>query len=271
MIEIIDLSKKYFRAADYSVKNLSLTVGDGEICGLVGRNGAGKSTTIKCLTGILPFKEGQIKIDNIDINKEPIKAKEHIGYVPDDHMVYEKLTGREYVNYMGSLYGVKKQQKIERLEYFADLFKLTYALDNQISSYSHGMKQKICIIGSLIHNPKLWVLDEPMMGLDPQSTHEAKKCIVEHASAGNTVLFSSHNLDIVQKVCDSVAIIEKGVLTTVIDLNQAKLDPNFDLEKYFIDSYESDDDELNLYESDDDDVNAQCDDDDINAQCDDNE
>lgn len=234
MLEVINFSKKYKGANRYSAKDINFVAHDGEVVGLVGSNGAGKSTTIKSIVGILPFSEGQILIDGFDINKNPAKAKEHIGYVPDDHSVYEKLTGREYINYMGSLYGVSKERKEERLDYYAGLFNMSKKLDNQIFSYSHGMKQKICLIGSLIHEPKLWVLDEPMMGLDPSTMSQVKKCIREYAEKGNIVLFSSHNLDIVEKICDIVGIIRGGELVRFIDLREAKIDPNFDLETLFI-------------------------------------
>lgn len=234
MLEVINFSKKYKGADRYSAKDISFKVEDGEVLGLVGSNGAGKSTTIKSIVGILPFKEGQILVNGYDILKEQAKAKQTIGYVPDDHSVYEKLTGREYVNYIGSLYNVPKNLKAERLEYYSNLFGLTTSLDNQISSYSHGMKQKICLIGSLIHEPKLWILDEPMMGLDPTTMNEVKKCIRDYAKKGNTVLFSSHNLDVVEKICDDIGIIKSGKLVSFFNLNDAKKKPNFDLEKLFI-------------------------------------
>ncbi len=233
MIEVINFSKKYKGASKYSAKDISFCVDDGKVLGLVGLNGAGKSTTIKSIVGILPFSEGQILVNGIDISKEPSKAKQTVGYVPDDHSVYEKLTGREYVNYMGSLFGVSKELKKERLEKYSKQFGLRNELDNQISSYSHGMKQKICLIGSLIHNPKLWVLDEPMMGLDPTTMNEVKSCIRNYVKEGNTVLFSSHNLETVEKVCDLVGIINKGKLVKLINLEEAKKDPNFNLEQLF--------------------------------------
>lgn len=233
MIEVINFSKKYKGASKYSAKDINFRVDDGKVLGLVGLNGAGKSTTIKCIVGILPFSEGQIFVNGIDISKEPAKAKQTVGYVPDDHSVYEKLTGREYVNYMGSLFGVPKELKKERLEKYSKQFELRNELDNQISSYSHGMKQKICLIGSLIHNPKLWVLDEPMMGLDPTTMNEVKSCIRNYVKEGNTVLFSSHNLETVEKVCDVVGIINKGKLVKFIKLEEAKKDPNFNLEQLF--------------------------------------
>lgn len=234
MLEVINFSKKYKGATRYSAQNINFKVNNGEVLGLVGGNGAGKSTTIKSIVGILPFTEGQIIVNGFDVVKQPASAKQTIGYVPDDHSVYDKLTGREYVNYMGSLYGVKKDLKIKRIEYYSKLFKIQNALDDQISSYSHGMKQKICLIGSLIHEPKLWVLDEPMMGLDPTTTNEVKKCIRDYAKKGNTVLFSSHNLDIVEEICDVVGIINKGSLVKLINLTESKEDSKFDLEQLFL-------------------------------------
>ena len=180
MLEIKNLSKRYKNSNYYSVKDLNITINDGEIFGFLGKNGAGKSTTIKCLTGILPFTEGSIKVCGYDIMKDPIKAKLNIGYVPDNHAVYENLTGKEYVNYMGNIYRVPKDKIKARLEEFSSLFNMTGAIDRQIRSYSHGMKQKICIIAALIHNPKFWVLDEPLMGLDPQSAAEIKGYMLEH-------------------------------------------------------------------------------------------
>ncbi len=218
-LKIEHLSKRYANSEYYSVRDLSLELRPGEVFGFLGKNGAGKSTTIKCLTGILPFDEGKISICGYDISKEPMQAKMNMGYVPDNHSVYERLTGREYVNYVADLYRVPRADREERLNMFLDLFKLRFAVDRQIKSYSHGMKQKICIIAALIYEPKLWVLDEPMMGLDPQSTAEILSYMREHVRKGNTVFFSSHNLDMVAKVCNRVAIINDGILHCVIDLS----------------------------------------------------
>ncbi len=219
MLEISHLYKKYLNSERFAVEDLNLTLKEGEIFGFLGKNGAGKSTTIKCLTGIYPFSSGSIKICGYDIAKDPINAKLNMGYVPDDHSVYEKMTGGEYVNYIADLYRVPKKDREERLYKFLEQFRLTKAVDLQIKSYSHGMKQKICIIGALIHNPKLWVLDEPMMALDPQSMVEILKRMREHCEAGNTIFFSSHNLDLVAKICDRAAIINDGKLHCVIDLH----------------------------------------------------
>lgn len=234
MLEIKNLTKRYKNTNYYSVKDLSITIKDGEIFGFLGKNGAGKSTTIKCLTGILPFSEGEINICGFDIQKEPIKAKLNLGYVPDNHAVYENLTGKEYVNYMGNIYQVPKDVIKERLNNFATLFNMTGAIDRQIRSYSHGMKQKICIIGALIHNPKFWVLDEPLMGLDPQSTAEIKSYMLEHKKNGNSVFFSSHNIDMVEKLCDRVAIINHGQLMEIIDVKEFLKESKVSLEDYFL-------------------------------------
>lgn len=234
MLNIEHFSKIYKGADKYSAYNISLNVEAGEVLGLVGSNGAGKSTTIKCITGILPFDEGTITVNGYDVKKDPIKAKQLIGYVPDDHSVYDKLTGREYADYMGSLFGVNKDKKRERIEYLAELLHIKDALDRQISGYSHGMKQKICLIGSLIHEPKLWILDEPMMGLDPQTINEVRNCIRDYAQKGNAVLFSSHNFDTVEKVCDRVAIIRDGHVAAFFNLKKAMEDPTFSLEQYFM-------------------------------------
>lgn len=219
MLKIDGLGKRYPGSDVYAVSDLSLELRPGEVFGFLGKNGAGKSTTIKCLTGILPFEEGSISVCGYDIKREPIEAKFSMGYVPDNHSVYERLTGREYVNYVADLYRVNRHDRAERLDMFMDLFQLRFAIDRQIKSYSHGMKQKICIIAALIYEPRLWVLDEPMMGLDPQSTAQILSYMREHVRRGNTVFFSSHNIDMVAKVCDRVAIINDGILHCVLDLS----------------------------------------------------
>lgn len=232
MLVIKNLKKKYPNSDKYSVDDLSLEVRDGEIFGFLGKNGAGKSTTIKCLAGILPYDEGEINICGYDLKKEPIKAKLNMGYVPDNHSVLDKLTGREYVNYVADIYKVEQSERETMLEYFLDVFSMGFAIDKQIKSYSHGMKQKICLIAALIHQPKLWVLDEPMLGLDPQSMAEIVLQMQQHCAKGNTVFFSSHNLDLVKKLCHRVAIINDGKLIEVMDLannkeNQDRLDETF--------------------------------------------
>ena len=234
MLKLTNVCKKYKNSNVYSVKDLTFEVKDGEIFGFLGKNGAGKSTTIKSITGIIPFDSGTIEICGHDIKKEPIQCKLDIGYVPDNHAVYENLTGKEYVNYMANLYKVSKKDAEERLAKFVKLFNMPHAIDNQIRSYSHGMKQKICIIAALIHNPKLWVLDEPLMGLDPQSAYDIKCYMKEHKKQGNTVFFSSHNIDMVEKLCDRVAIINKGRLLEIIDVQKFMKTSKVSLEEYFL-------------------------------------
>lgn len=231
MLKIDHLCKKYINSDVYAVKDLTLEVKPGEMFGFLGLNGAGKSTTIKCITGIYPYDSGTIEIDGHDIKKDSLNAKLSMGYVPDNHSVYEKLTGREYVNHVADLYYVDKADRQARIEEFAEKFRLSFALDRQIKGYSHGMKQKICIIAALIHKPKLWILDEPLMGLDPQSINDIILEMKAHCAQGNTVFFSSHNIDMVAKLCDRVAILRKGQLCEVIDLhveeNKATLEEKF--------------------------------------------
>lgn len=231
MLTVKNLSKKYPKNEKYSAHNISFTVQTGEVVGLVGSNGAGKSTIIKSIIGVLPFQEGAIEVDGFDIVKQSEQAKKRIGYVPDDHSVYEKLTGREYINYMGSLYGATKGQKKYAVDVIAKQFNIDYALDIQIANYSHGMKQKICLLGALVHNPSLWILDEPMVGLDPQTMALLVKYIKDYAKTRRSVLFSSHSLETVQKACDVVIFIKRGEIARIVDLRKKK---DVDLQKIFM-------------------------------------
>lgn len=222
MLTITNLTKTYSGGAKPSVENLSLELRDGEIFGFIGPNGAGKSTTIKCITGIISFEDGSIVIDGINLKDSPIEAKKHIGYVSDDHILYEGLTGIEYINFICDVFAVPTSEREPRLRRYLELFSLQDAIKNQIQSYSHGMKQKLNIIGALIHEPKLWILDEPMTGLDPKSSYNLKQLMREHADRGNCVFFSSHVLEVVEKVCDRVGIIEDGHLITSCTLAELK-------------------------------------------------
>ena len=230
MLEVIDFSKKYRNNKDYSARHISFSVSAGEVVGLVGSNGAGKSTIIKSVIGVLPFSEGTIKIGGYDIVKQPEQAKKLIGYVPDDHSVYEKLTGREYINYIGSLYGATVAQKKFITDDLAVRFEIAHALDTQIAGYSHGMRQKICILGALTHEPKLWILDEPMVGLDHQTMALLCDYIRGYADSEHCVLFSSHNLDVVKRTCDKVIFIKNGEMAGTADL---KAQRDFDLNGYY--------------------------------------
>ncbi len=222
MLQIENLTKTYAGNQKPSVENLSLTVNDGEIFGFIGPNGAGKSTTIKSITGIISFEEGRVLIDGIDLKSAPLEAKKHIGYVSDDHVMYEGLTGVEYINFICDVFDVPTAQRQERLAKYSTLFSLEDAVKKQISTYSHGMKQKLNIIGALIHEPKLWILDEPMTGLDPRSAYNLKQLMREHADKGNSVFFSSHVLEVVEKVCDRVGIIDDGHLIATCRIDELK-------------------------------------------------
>lgn len=247
MLSIKHLTKIYGNSKVKSVDDLSLEVKSGEVFGFLGPNGAGKSTTIKSVVGILPFSEGKITIDGVDIHKNPLKAKKLIGYVPDNHAVFERLTGREYVNHIANLYQIPIKQVQEISDYYVKLFKLENAFDSPIKSYSHGMKQKISVIATLVHKPKLWVLDEPLTGLDPQSAYLLKETMRKHAKEGNTVFFSSHILDVVENLCDRVCIIKKGKLLGVYDLHEMKKN-NESLEKLFIESISDNDEFMQEFE-----------------------
>lgn len=222
MVEINNLTKSYGNSTVKAVDNLSISLKAGEIYGFLGSNGAGKSTTIKSLVGIYPFQHGDILINGVSIKTDPLNAKKQIGYVSDNHAVFERLTGREYVNHMANLFNVDMSDAEERCSRLLKVFKLEEAFDRPIKSYSHGMKQKISVIAALVHNPKLWVLDEPLTGLDPQSSYQLKQVMKQHAKEGNTVFFSSHILDVVENLCDRCCIIEKGKLQGVYDIKELK-------------------------------------------------
>lgn len=222
MLSIKHLTKSYAKSEVKAVDDLSLELKKGEIFGFLGPNGAGKTTTIKMLTGILPFEQGSIEIAGANINNNSIEAKRNFGYVSDSHIIYDKLSGREYVDFLADVYNVDIATRKARAEKLLHTFGLTEAFDQSIKTYSHGMKQKISIIGALIHNPKLWVLDEPMTGLDPQSSFALKELMRAHCSEGNTVFFSTHILEVAEKLCDRVGIIVKGKLIMVGSMAEIK-------------------------------------------------
>lgn len=214
MIEIKNVTKifgKDFKAVD----GLNLDIKDGEIFGFLGPNGAGKTTTIKMITGITDISEGDILIDNFSIKKDHVEAKKHIGFVPDDPNVLLRLTGIEYLNFIASVYGVNSALAKERIAKYASIFELEKDLGDRIQAYSHGMRQKLLVIGVLLHQPKNLILDEPMTGLDPKSTFNLKQIMREYADEGHTVLFSTHVLEVAEKICDRIGVINKGKLIFV--------------------------------------------------------
>ncbi|MCQ2409585.1 MAG: ABC transporter ATP-binding protein [Clostridia bacterium] len=222
MLQVSNLSKTYKGSDKKAVNNLSFEVKEGEIFGLLGLNGAGKSTAFKCITGIQPFDEGSVSVCGYDIIKDEMQAKQNYAFIPDNHAVFEGLTGREYITFMASVYNVDKETMNKRIDRFVEMFNSGSYLDNPIRSYSHGMKQKVAIMGGIIHYPKLWILDEPLLGLDPKSIKQIQTFMREYAQMGNSILFSSHILDTVSKMCDRVLIIDHGETKGLIDIKGKK-------------------------------------------------
>ena len=222
MLRLQSVSKTYAKNNVKAVNNISLDVAEGSVFGFLGPNGAGKTTAIKMITGILPFEEGHISVYGKDIIESPLEAKREIGYVNDSGVLFEKLSGREFVDFMADIYGVSLAERKSRTDIMLEMFNLTSAYDQQISTYSHGMKQKISLIGALVHEPRLLILDEPMVGLDPQSAFQLKEIIKRHAEKGNIVFFSTHVLDVAEKMCDQIGIISKGSLILSGSLDEIK-------------------------------------------------
>jgi ABC-2 type transport system ATP-binding protein len=222
MIDIRNLSKSYIKGSVKAVDNLNLNVGKGEIFGFLGPNGAGKTTTIKMIVGLLNPDGGSITVNGYDMRRQPLEAKKSIGYVPDNPDVYEKLTGMEYLNFMTDVYEVPADIRKERIKYFLDKFDLTDAAPDLIKSYYHGMKQKIVLTGALVHDPEVWILDEPMVGLDPKSAHLLKELMRAHCDKGNTVFFSTHVLEVAEKLCDRIGIIHRGRLIAIGTLDELR-------------------------------------------------
>ena len=209
MLDIRHYSKSYGgdkKAAD----NVTLCVESGDIYGFIGHNGAGKSTTIRAVVGVLDFTEGEILIDGHSVKDEPMACKRVTAYIPDNPDLYENLTGIQYLNFVADVFQLGAVEREERIRKYADLFEITDALGDLISSYSHGMKQKVAIISALIHNPKLLVLDEPFVGLDPKATFTLKEIMHEMCQQGTAIFFSTHVLDVAEKLCNKVAIIKQG-------------------------------------------------------------
>lgn len=221
MIKIKNVSKEYVLGIKV-VKDLNLEIRPGEIFGFLGPNGAGKTTTLKMITGVSSISEGSIEINGYDVTKEPLESKKQFGFVPDNPDVFLRLKGLEYLRFIARVYGVDAKEADQKIEEFAKRFEIYDALNKQINDYSHGMRQKIVLIGALIHNPKVWILDEPLTGLDPQSSFLLKEMMREHVSQGNTVLFSTHVLEVAEKLVDRIGVISKGELIFVGTIEELK-------------------------------------------------
>ncbi len=222
MIEISHVSKSYNKGKVKAVDDLNLVVPPGEIFGFLGPNGAGKTTTIKLIVGLLKPDAGTITVEGFDIRRDGLKSKSITSYVPDYPSIYERLTGLEYLNFIGDVYGVSKRERLERIEKWLDIFELRPAVANPIQSYSHGMKQKIVLMAALLPAPRVMVLDEPLVGLDPRAAHQLKELMREHCSQGKTLFFSTHIMEVAEKLCDRIGIINKGKLIACGTMEELK-------------------------------------------------
>lgn len=230
MLEIRNLTKKYGNHT--AVDHLSLTIQAGDIYAFIGHNGAGKTTTIKACCGILQFDEGEIYIDGISVKDDPIACKQQMAYIPDNPDLYEFMTGIKYLNFVADIYGVSAKDREERIRTYAQMLELTQDLAQPVSTYSHGMKQKLAIISALIHEPKLLIMDEPFVGLDPKAAHQLKQLMHQMCDRGCAIFFSTHVLEVAEKLCDKVAIIKDGKLMEQGTMEEVK--GNSSLEKVFL-------------------------------------
>ena len=230
MLSISHLTKKY--GENVAVDDLSLEIKNGEIYGFIGHNGAGKTTTIKAVVGILGFEEGEIQIDGISIMKDPIACKKKIAYIPDNPDLFDYMSGIKYLNFIADVYGVSAEERQERIRKYADAFELTSDLAQPINAYSHGMKQKLAIISAWIHQPRLIIMDEPFVGLDPKASHILKQMMRELCDDGGAIFFSTHVLEVAEKLCDKVAIIKNGKLIKSGTMEEVKGDSS--LENVFL-------------------------------------
>jgi len=235
MLTIINLTKKYGEKT--AVDNLSLQINEGEIYGFIGHNGAGKTTTLKCVIGILSFDEGEILVDGINVKENPKEAKKRIAYIPDNPDLYNYMTGIEYLNFISDIFEVDNETRNQRIEKYAAMLEIKNDLSTNIGSYSHGMKQKLAIIGALVHDPKLIIMDEPFVGLDPKAAFELKELMHEICKNGSAIFFSTHVLDVAEKLCDKVAIIKQGKLIKNGTMEEVKGDES--LESAFLEVFEN--------------------------------
>ena len=234
MLKIEQLTKIY--GEKKAVDDLSLHIRPGEIYGFIGHNGAGKTTTIKACCGILNFEEGNIQIDGISVKENPLECKKKLAYIPDNPDLYDFMTGIRYLNFIADIFGVNANDRQERIHKYADMFELTQDLAQPISAYSHGMKQKLAIISALIHEPKLIIMDEPFVGLDPKASHLLKETMHELCATGTAIFFSTHVLEVAEKLCDKVAIIKEGRLICSGIMEEVKGDAS--LEEVFLEMEE---------------------------------
>lgn len=235
MLEVKNFTKKYDNGK-LAVDNISFSVNNGEIFGFLGPNGAGKSTTIKAIVGLIKKSSGEINIDGIRLEDDPILYKNKFSYLADNPDLFDKFTGVEYINFVSDIYGIDEKTRDERLNTYLDYFDIRQAMADLISSYSHGMKQKLAIISSLIHDPDLLILDEPMVGLDPKSSFNLKKIMRERKERGKMVFFSTHVMEVAENICDRIAIISKGKIVAKGSLDEIRknLDENKSLEELFL-------------------------------------
>lgn len=230
MLKIENLTKRY--GEKIAVNNLSLHIAPGEIYGFIGHNGAGKTSTLKCIVGIQDFDEGEIYIDSKSIKKQPIECKRLFAYIPDNPDIYDFMTGIQYLNFVADIFEVSQQKRSELIKKYADMFEISGSLNDAINSYSHGMKQKLVIISALIHSPKLIIMDEPFVGLDPKASHILKGIMRQICDDGGAIFFSTHVLEVAEKLCDRVAIIKNGNLVVSGTIDEVKGDSS--LEEVFL-------------------------------------
>lgn len=230
MLKIENLTKRY--GEKIAVNNLSLHIAPGEIYGFIGHNGAGKTSTLKCIVGIQDFDEGEIYIDSKSIKKQPIECKKLFAYIPDNPDIYDFMTGVQYLNFVADIFEVSQQERSELIKKYADMFEISGSLNDAINSYSHGMKQKLVIISALIHSPKLIIMDEPFVGLDPKASHILKGIMRQICDDGGAIFFSTHVLEVAEKLCDRVAIIKNGNLVVSGTIDEVKGDSS--LEEVFL-------------------------------------
>jgi ABC-2 type transport system ATP-binding protein len=238
MLKIEHLTKSY--GEKKAVDDLSLHIAAGEIFGFIGHNGAGKSTTLKCAVGILQFDNGEITINGNSIMQDPVRCKQDIAYIPDNPDLYDFMSGIKYLNFIADIFGIPSDVRQERIRKYADTFELTDDLAQPISAYSHGMKQKLAVISAWLHSPKLIIMDEPFVGLDPKASHILKQMMREHCGRGGAIFFSTHVLEVAEKLCDKVAIIKQGKLVKVGTMEEVKGDES--LEEVFLELEEEKED-----------------------------